>query len=51
MNDVEGGMREKEEGRAQLLRKLASQVEGHAVKIGVSEEFVEVVGEELKDET
>ena len=49
VDDVEGGVGEKEQSCAQLLRKLASQVEGDTPEISVSEQLVEVIGEELKD--
>ena len=45
MNDVERGVGEKEQGRAQLLGKLASEVERDAAEVCVAQEFVEVVGE------
>ena len=51
MDDVEGGMGEKEQSSAELLRKLASQIEGDAPEISVPEQLIEVVGEELKHET
>ena len=51
MYDAEGRVGEEEEGRAQLLRKLAGKVEGDAPEVGVAEELVEIVGEELKDQT
>ena len=51
MDDVEGGVGEKEEGRAQLLGKLAGEVERDSSEVGVSEELVEIVGEELEDQT
>ena len=50
MDDVEGGVGEKEQSRAELLRKLASQIEGDAPEISVSEQLVEVVGQEFEDE-
>ena len=37
MDDVEGGVGEKEQSRAQLLGKLASEVERDAPEISVSE--------------
>ena len=43
--------REEEKRRAQLLDKPPSEVERDAAEVGVAEEFVEMVGEELKDET
>ena len=46
-----GGAREEEKRRAQLLGKPPSEVERDAAEVGVAEEFVEMVGEELKDET
>ena len=50
VDDVEGGVGEKEEGRAQLLGKLAGEVERDSSEVGVSEELIEVVGEELEDQ-
>ena len=43
--------REEEKRRAQLLGKLLSELERDAAEVGVAEEFVDIVGEELKDET
>ena len=50
VDDVEGGVREEEKCCAQLLGKLPSEVERNTAEVGVAEEFVEIVGEELKDE-
>ena len=49
--DDGGGAREEEKRCAQLLGKLPSEVERDAAEVGVAEEFIEIVGEELKDET
>ena len=50
VDDAELGRREEEQRGAELLRKLARQVERHAAEVGVAQEVVEVVGEQLKDE-
>ncbi len=42
---------QEQQRRAQLLGKLACQVQRDATEIGVPEELVEVVGEKLEDET
>ena len=41
---------EEHEGGAELLREFAREVEGDAAEVGVAEQVVEVVGEELEDE-
>ena len=51
VDDVEFGRGEEEEGGAELLRELARQVERHATEVGVAEEVVQVVGEELEHQT
>jgi hypothetical protein len=51
MNDGELIRAEKLESRQELYRKLADEVERHATKASVADEVVEVVREELKDET
>ena len=51
VNDIEGGVGEKEQSCAQLLRKFACEVEGHAPEVGVPEQLIKVIGEELKDQT
>ncbi len=48
MDDLDFRSREKEEGSAQLLRKLACEVEGHSAEVGVTKEFVQVVRQQLK---
>ena len=48
MDDVERRVREKEESSAELLGKLASEIERDASEVGVAEEFVEVVGEKFE---
>jgi len=50
MDDVEFRWGEEEQCSAQLLRKLAREVEWHASKVSVAQEIIEIVGEELKDE-
>ena len=50
VDDVELGRREEEQRGAELLRKLTREVERHAAEVGVAQEVVEVVGEQLKDE-
>lgn len=37
MDDIDIMSREKEEGSAQLLGKLTSQVEGHAPEVGITQ--------------
>ena len=49
--DVEVGRAQEHERRAQLLRELARQVERHTAEVGVAQKVVQVVGEELEDET
>ena len=44
------GGREKEEGGGDLLSKFPSQVEGNSPEVGVPEQVVEVVGEQLEDQ-
>ena len=51
VDDVEVGRAQEHERRAQLLRELARQVERHAAEVGVAQQVVQVVGEELEDET
>ena len=48
VDDVERRVREKEESSAELLGKLASEIERDASEVGVAEEFVEVVGEKFE---
>ena len=48
MDDVEFRSGEEEERRAQLLRELAGQVERHAAEVGVAQQVVEVVREQLE---
>ena len=50
MDDVELRRREKQERRAHLLRELAREVERDAAKVCISQEVVEIVGKELKDQ-
>jgi len=51
VDDVEFGRREEHQRHAQLLRELARQVERDAAKVGVAQQVVEVVREQLEDET
>lgn len=51
VNDLNLRSGEKEEGCAQLLGKLACQVQRDASKVGVAKQFVEVIGEKFKDQT
>ena len=51
VDDVEVGRAQEHERGAQLLRELARQVERHATEVGVAEEVVQVVGEELEHQT
>ena len=48
MDDVDLWCREEQQRRAQLLGKLAGEVEGDSPKVGVAEQLVEVVGEKLE---
>ena len=48
VDDPQLGCGEVQESCAKLLCKLASEVEGDSVKVGVPQELVEIVGEELK---
>ena len=49
MDDVELWGCEEQQRCAQLLRELARQVERDATEVGVPQQVVEVVGEQLKD--
>jgi len=51
VDDVELGRREEEQRSAQLLRELARQVQRNAAEVGVAQQVVQVVREQLKDET
>jgi len=51
VDDVELRRREEQQGRAQLLCKLARQIQRDAAEVGVAQKVVQVVGEQLKDET
>ena len=51
MDDVELRRSQEEQRRAQLLRKLARQVERDAAEVGVAQQVVQVVGEQLEDQT
>ena len=50
VNDVQLGRREEQQRRAQLLRELTRQVERDAAEVGVPQQVVQVVGEQLKDQ-
>lgn len=50
VDDAELGGGEEEEGGAELLGEFPREVEGDAAEIGVAEEVVEVVGEELESQ-
>lgn len=50
MNNPNLGSAKKEQSGAQLLSKLSCEVEGDASEVGVSEEVVQVVGEQLEDQ-
>jgi len=49
--DVEFGRREEQQRRAQLLRKLARQIQRDAAEVGVAQQVVQVVRQQLKHET
>ena len=51
VDDVEFGRREEQQRGAQLLRKLACQVQRDAAEVCVAQQVVQVVGEQLEDET
>jgi len=51
VNDVEFGRSKEHQSHTQLLCKLSRQVQRHASKVGVAQQVVEVVWEQLKDET
>ena len=51
MDDLDVRCGEKEEGRAQLLSKLAREVEGHSTEVSIPQEFVQVVREKFKHQT
>ena len=51
MDDVELWRGQEQQRRAQLLGKLAREVERHPAEICVAQQVVEVVGEKLKDQT
>lgn len=48
MDDAELGCRQEKQRSAQLLGKLACEVERHAAEVGVTEQVIEVVGQQLK---
>lgn len=48
MDDAELGRGQEEQRRAQLLSKLACQVERDAAEVGVTQEVIQVVGEKFK---
>ncbi len=50
MDHVDIRRGQKQERRAQLLGKLACQVQRDAAEVGVPEELVKVIGEKLKDQ-
>jgi len=51
VDDVELGRREEQQRGAQLLRELARQVQRDATEVGVAQQVVEVVRQQLEDET
>jgi len=51
VDDVEFWRRKEHQSHAQLLGKLPRQVERDAAEVGVAKQVVQVVGEQLKDET
>ena len=50
VNDVQLRRREEQQRRAQLLRELTRQVERDAAEVGVPQQVVQVVGEQLEDQ-
>jgi len=51
VDNVELRRCEEQQRRAQLLCKLARQVQRHAAEVCVAQKVIEVVGKQLKDET
>ena len=51
MDDVDLGRGEVEQSRAQLLGKLAREVQRDSPEVGVAQQLIEVVGEQLKHQT
>ena len=51
MDDSHLGLAEEEKGRTELLCKLAREVDGDAPEASVTQEVVEVEGEQLKHQT
>ena len=51
VDDVELRRREEQQRRAQLLRELPREVEGDTAEVRVPQQVVEVVGEQLEDQT
>lgn len=49
MYDAQLGCGHEEEGHGQLLGKLPRQIETHASEVGVSQEVVQVVRQQLED--
>ncbi len=50
VDDLDFGRGQEQQGRAQLLGKLARLVQLDAPEVGVAQELVEVVGQQLKHE-
>ena len=48
MDDVELWRGQEQQSCTQLLRKLACQIEGHSPEVGVPQQVVKVVGQQLK---
>ncbi len=49
MDDLDFRGREEEKSGAQLLSKLASQVERDTTKVSVAQEFIEIVRKKFED--
>lgn len=42
---------EKQKGSTELLGKLPGQIEGDAPKVGITQQIIKVVGQQLEDQT
>lgn len=51
MNNLQLWSGEKQEGSTELLGKLPCQVEGDSPKVGVAQQIIKVVGQQLEDQT
>ena len=51
MNHIDVRHGQEQQGSAELLGKLACQIQRDPAKIGVTQQLVEIVGEQFKDKT